>query len=322
MLNRLAKGLKEDESVDDENELSETALSTLEAIIRKCPVEVGDYIDELVSSAFQLCEYDPNYQYNEEEDGDEEMKDAEEEGWGDDDFSDGGDIHADDDDTSWKVRRAAVTIIDTIVKTRPAQVKPIIQRYSDKMISRIKERIDDVKIEVLNTMQSIIKSTMELNENDIEKDLKAQTSVMRQLSVGEDLKAKQPIVVKSLLKPMSSKNIKVKVAAIETLSAYALLSQFNFDLCFDQVWPELKTTIDDDSHFEPVISALGVLRRMFRSKNLTETRKGNFTEATTDITAFLKKSIEHNYSKVVFEGLRVASSFLNALRSPSTGTVE
>lgn len=194
--------------------------------------------------------------------------------------------------------------------------------YSDKVIDRVKERIDDVKIEVLNALQSCICATLELRENSMEMDLKAQTSVVRQMSMGEDLKAKQPIVIKALLNPMKSKNMKVKVAAIETLSSYALLSQFNFDLSFGQVWPHLKTTIDDDSHFEPAISSLGVMRRMFRSKELSETRKGSFTEVAPEITAFLKKAIEHNYSKVVFEGLRVASSFLNALRSPTTGTVD
>lgn len=64
------------------------------------------------------------------------------------------------------------------------------------------------------------------------------------------------------------------------------------------------------------------MRRMFRSKELSETRKGTFTDVATEITEFVKKAIEHNYSKVVFEGLRVASSFLNALRAPSTGTVD
>lgn len=117
--------MKEDESVDEDNELSETALTTLEAIVRKCPVEVGDHINELLRASFSLCEYDPNYQYNDDSE-DEEMKGDDDEGWGDDEFSDGGDINADDDDTSWKVRRAAVAIIDMIVKTRPDQVKPII----------------------------------------------------------------------------------------------------------------------------------------------------------------------------------------------------
>ena len=51
-LNHLSEGLREDESVDEDNELAETALSTLEAIIRKCPLEVNDYIADMVSRSF------------------------------------------------------------------------------------------------------------------------------------------------------------------------------------------------------------------------------------------------------------------------------
>jgi len=109
--------------------------------------------------------------------------------------------------------------------------------------------------------------------------------------------------------------MKVKVAAIETISTYALLVQFKFDQNFGDIWPELQKTIDDRSSFEPTISSLGVLRRLFRSKRLDEPAAPTFANSASEITEFLKKSIEHEYSKVVFEGLRVASSFLNALRS-------
>lgn len=116
--------------------------------------------------------------------------------------------------------------------------------------------------------------------------------------------------------------MKVKVAAIETLSTYANLVAFDFDRDFAEVWPKLSDTIDDRQSFEPAISSLGVLRRFFRSRRLDETRTANFASSAADITAFLKKAIEHEYSKVVFEGLRVASSFLNALRTASTSTVD
>ena len=181
--------MKPEESVDEDNELAETALLTLEAIVRKCPLEINANIDELLGTSFRLCEYDPNYVYNDESE-DEKMEEDEEEGWGDSDFSDGGGMPEDDDDTSWKVRRSAVAIIDGIVKTRPDKVKEIITRYSDHLIDRVKERIDDVKVEILNVLQAIINSSMETRANSIDMDLRAQTSVVRQMSMGEGLKGK------------------------------------------------------------------------------------------------------------------------------------
>ena len=148
------------------------------------------------------------------------------------------------------------------------------------------------------------------------------TSMKRQLSMGEGLKEKQPVLVKALTKPLKSKKDKVKVAAIEALSAFALLAQFDFDISFNDIWDQLKETIDNRQNYDAAISALGLLRRMFRSKTIEDTRVGNFTSKAAEITEFLIKAIEHNYSKVVFEGLRVASSFLSALRSAQTGTVD
>ena len=127
-LDRLSADLSPEESRDEDNELAETALSTLEAIIRKCPLEVSDHLAALLQKAFALCAYDPNYQYNDDED-DEEMKgddDDDGEGWGSDDEDDDG-LAEDDDDTSWKVRKSAVAIIDAVVRTRPDKVKSLIQ---------------------------------------------------------------------------------------------------------------------------------------------------------------------------------------------------
>ena len=120
---------------------------------------------------------------------------------------------------------------------------------------------------------------------------------------------------------MDSKNKKVKVAALETLSTYVNLVGFEFDVNFSDVWPKLAETIDDRQSFEPAISSLGVLRRFFRSRGLNASTN-HFASCAQEITAFLKKSISHEYSKVVFEGLRVASSFLNALRNPQSFTVD
>ena len=51
-LDRLSADLTPEESRDADNELAETALSTLEAIIRKCPLEVSDHLVGLLAKAF------------------------------------------------------------------------------------------------------------------------------------------------------------------------------------------------------------------------------------------------------------------------------
>ena len=205
----------------------------MEAIIRKCANEVTPFVQDLISNAFRLIEYDPNYEYMDDED--EKMDDDDEGGWDDDDEDGGWGADDDDqdddadDDTSWKVRRAAVGIIDVIVRTRPDILKGIIVQKSDNMIDRIKERNTEVKVELLKVLTAMIAASMEVNEASIELDLMNATSLQRQLSMGETLKQRQDMVVNALMKPLKSKKEKVKVAAIEALSSFALLSQWQFD---------------------------------------------------------------------------------------------
>lgn len=97
------------------------------------------------------------------------------------------------------------------------------------MIDRIKERNTEVKVELLKVLTAMIAASMEVNEASIELDLMNATSLQRQLSMGETLKQRQDMVVSSLMKPLKSKKEKVKVAAIEALSSFALLSQWQFD---------------------------------------------------------------------------------------------
>ena len=63
-------------------------------------------------------------------------------------------------------------------------------------------------MEILNTFQGIIKASMEVTDSTVEMDLRAQTSVVRQMSMGEDLKQKQAVVVKVLGKPMKAASLR------------------------------------------------------------------------------------------------------------------
>jgi cullin-associated NEDD8-dissociated protein 1 len=93
-----------------------------------------------------LVIYDPNYIYN---DDDEEMADEDLGDWGSD-FDDG-DQGAldDDDDTSWKVRRGAVGVLNAVIKTRPEFHRTILEKFSVGIVRRFRERVDDVKIELI-----------------------------------------------------------------------------------------------------------------------------------------------------------------------------
>jgi cullin-associated NEDD8-dissociated protein 1 len=117
VLQSLMMQLDENSPEDDANELSEACLSTIATIIRRCARSVSPFVDSLLENSFTLISYDPNYLYNDDED--EEMKDDDDdEGWGSDVEPDSEDM-GDDEDSSWKVRRGAINVIESVIKTRP-----------------------------------------------------------------------------------------------------------------------------------------------------------------------------------------------------------
>ena len=191
--------LDDSSSVDIDNELSEACLSTLQSIIRRCPKEVEPYIKDTIESALNLLSYDPNYVYNDDE---EEMQDEEDaEGWDGSDFEDEEEDQADnDDDSSWKVRRGAISVLEAVVKTRPDFLKIIIKSHSLNLVDRFKERVDDVKCNLLSMFESLLVQSTKTMPESIDTELAHKTSLQRKDSVGGMVTDMSAPIVKGLVK--------------------------------------------------------------------------------------------------------------------------
>jgi hypothetical protein len=60
--------LEEDQSVDIDNEISEAALIAIESLVRKCSSDARNSLADIYKSTSERMTYDPNYQYNEDDD--------------------------------------------------------------------------------------------------------------------------------------------------------------------------------------------------------------------------------------------------------------
>ena len=198
----ISKELDEESTLADANELSEACLTTLANIIRRCTRNVNEYVDELLSNSMELISYDPNFIYNDDED--EEMKQEEEdEAWGsDDEFEEEDDDMGDDEDTSWKVRRGAIQVIESIVKTRQDMLSTIYAEHGSLLIDRFKERVNDVKVLLLETFQTILDSSVDVApiSLDIELQLTKTPSLKKAKSTNESIKEVTEQIVSQLVK--------------------------------------------------------------------------------------------------------------------------
>ncbi|KAJ5611206.1 hypothetical protein N7510_007925 [Penicillium lagena] len=153
------------------DELRETALVTLEALISSCNQQMQPYLANTTRAALRFLKYDPNVAEMED---DEEMGGTQDDGsdeepdLDDDDFEDfeeeGG--YSDIDDMSWKVRRCAAKLLYTLISTygrsRALDDASLYQQIAPALISRIsKEREESVKLEIVSTLTALVRKTSE-----------------------------------------------------------------------------------------------------------------------------------------------------------------
>ena len=87
-------------------EMIESCLQALESFVLCCPKEIAPHEQDIASLSLHFLGYDPNYD------------DYDSAGGSDDDFEDEASDEADysdDDDVSWKVRRASTKVISAII---------------------------------------------------------------------------------------------------------------------------------------------------------------------------------------------------------------
>jgi cullin-associated NEDD8-dissociated protein 1 len=164
---QLENSAEDGEPDPETDDVREAALVALEGFLASCGSEMRVYTEETIAAALRFLKYDPNYN----DDDDEEMsgtqpdEDEMDEFGEDDDFEADAGFDDDDDDASWKVRRCAAKTLYTLISTRGsgdlledgtlyAQVAPV-------LVQRFNEREENVRLEVIATMSSLVRKTGE-----------------------------------------------------------------------------------------------------------------------------------------------------------------
>lgn len=148
-------------STDADEELREHCLQALEAFVLKCPKEVQPHIPTIIDLCLKMITYDPNYNYEDEEEevsgDDEEMEDASLAPDADPDSD--SEEYSDDDDMSWKVRRAAAKCLESVIATRHELLAEMYLTVSPALIARFKEREENVKCDILSAYTALLRAT-------------------------------------------------------------------------------------------------------------------------------------------------------------------
>lgn len=137
----------------DDDELREYCLQGFESLVRRCPKEISPHVSTIVKICLEYLCYDPNYNYDDEEE--ENLMDMDR---GDTD-GESEEEYSDDDDMSWKVRRASAKCLEAVVATRHEMLTEFYRVISPALIARFKEREENVKVDIFHAYMALLRQT-------------------------------------------------------------------------------------------------------------------------------------------------------------------
>ncbi|NXD75224.1 CAND1 protein, partial [Halcyon senegalensis] len=204
----------------EDDELREYCFQAFESFVRRifvccdrCPKEIDPHMPNVMGLCLKYITFDPNYNYDNEEEEDEEMMETEN---GEDEEQESDDEYSDDDDISWKVRRAAAKCLEAIVSSRHDLLQDFYKTLSPVLISRFKEREENVKADIFSAYISLLKQTLPIQSWLHASDASGKDDVPLTM-----LRNQVPKIVKALHKQLKEKSIKSRQGCFSLLTELA-----------------------------------------------------------------------------------------------------
>lgn len=134
----------------DDDELKDLSLQGLEVLLYRNSSRLTSHTAVLMELSLEMLAYDPNYAYD---DDDEEMEDADDFDADDDELE----SYSDDEDISWKVRRAAAKTLSALVSAYPDNLAAVLKNVAPVVIRQFKEHEESVCLDTIACFATILK---------------------------------------------------------------------------------------------------------------------------------------------------------------------
>ena len=209
----------------------------------KCGKEITPYVADITKLCLEYICYDPNYNYDNDIDG----SDQDDDGMDCDDDDEEGDEseeeYSDDDDMSWKVRRAAAKCLEAIIATRHELLQEFYLKVSPVLIGRFKEREENVKADIFHAYVALLKQTKpaicsnSINEHRssangyqrksstvVQEDVASMMDLDYESGPGGMLMSQVPQIVKALHRQMKERSVKTRQGCFQLLTELILVA--------------------------------------------------------------------------------------------------
>uniref|UniRef100_M4BM79 TATA-binding protein interacting (TIP20) domain-containing protein n=1 Tax=Hyaloperonospora arabidopsidis (strain Emoy2) TaxID=559515 RepID=M4BM79_HYAAE len=296
-------GDPEDESLqhEDSDDLRSNCFQAFEAFLSRCHNEITPHVDTMLKLAMQFISYDPNYNCANSADEDEEMVEEEE-------YSDEEGDYSDDDDTSWKVRRASLRVLAAIITTRPELLEQLYIQCAQPLISRFKEREENVRIDVFAVFSDLLRATRKTLPSSSGMGSyqysPASNACMNQL------KQRLSAIVSSANKQFGPKvSVSSRCAVLALLSELAMLEHGKLGEHIGLLMPNILSAVED-KHSDLKLDALTFLRLLVDTHTMKPFRPHVDAVATVAV-----QCAKGDWYKTVAKALGLIESLVHIIRS-------
>eukprot|EP01125_Pyxidicula_operculata_P000246 TRINITY_DN10328_c0_g1_i1.p1 TRINITY_DN10328_c0_g1~~TRINITY_DN10328_c0_g1_i1.p1 ORF type:complete len:1207 (+),score=380.40 TRINITY_DN10328_c0_g1_i1:38-3658(+) len=279
------------EKYEEDDEIRENCLQALDSIVLRCPKEADKFLVETEKLCIKLITHDPNFVDESEGEGGDDMEVEEEEEYGSDyDYTD-------DDDMSWKVRKAATRCINSIIKTRPERLNHVYETILPVLVKRFKEREENVKLDVFNAFVEILKST---------------SNVVHESGAGQsNLNSYIPNIVKALVKELKGKSLKTRPGVFQLLVELVTVNPGCLASHVGSFIPGVESALGEKN----TSSALKIEALLFLRALIHNHEPSVFSPHLKKLLPPVFKAVKDRYYKITAEGLRVCCKLVRVLEA-------
>ncbi|GLE05947.1 hypothetical protein PINS_up015158 [Pythium insidiosum] len=292
---------------ESSNELRENCFQAFESFVVRCHNGIAPHIEPVLSLVLAFMKYDPNYNYGDSDDDGDDPMDNDEDEYSDVDEGD----YSDDDDTSWKVRRAALRVLAALVTTRSELLEHFHTTVSPLLVSRFKEREENVRIDVLSVFADLLSTT----RKSLPVTPNAQVSPMLRACI-ESLQQRTKVVVAAVNKQFTPKaSVASRCAVLALLTELTLVLRGQLGEFVDALMPNLLRAAED-KHSELKLEAMAYLRLLLDSHEPRIFEK--HAEALVNVAL---NGARGDWYKTVAKALGLIESLVRVLRPDLTISV-
>lgn len=235
--------------------------------------------------------------------------------------------YSDDEDTSYKIRRAATKLLAAVVGTRPELLVTLYKEVSPVLISRFGDREETVRVEVWATYGVLITQTGVYGGLSQPKDTESTIGGKRKRDEGMDieetpftlLRAQVPSLSKALLNQLKSPKTSPATLQAGFTLLYGLLNVLPGSLSSQStaIISTTKSVLSQPSKTNA--AALHVTCMSFIARFFSTHSPPTFVGSLDTITPVVLKSLGEKHPRLASESFRVFSALLGAMQPVKGG---